>query len=60
VVILAAFVANIFLDYLFGVLARHNWLTFYMQATAGVIAVLAAVVIRVIDPSIDSSRLVVS
>jgi uncharacterized membrane protein YjjB (DUF3815 family) len=57
---LAAFVANIVLDYLFGVLARHNWLAFYMQATAGVIAVLAAVVIHVINPSIDSSRVVVS
>ena len=60
VVILAAFVANIVLDYLFGVLARHHWLTFYMQAMAGVIAVLAAVVIHVIDLSIDSSRVVVS
>ena len=41
-------------------LTGHNWLPFYMQATAGVIAVLAAVVIHFIDPSIDSSRVVVS
>ncbi len=44
VVILAAFVANIGLDYLLGVLARHNWPTFYMQVIAGFIAVLAAMV----------------
>jgi uncharacterized membrane protein YjjP (DUF1212 family) len=60
VVMLAAFVANIVLDYLLGVLARHNWLTFYMQVISGVIAVLAALVIHFINPGIDSSRVVVS
>lgn len=59
-VALAAFVANIALDYLYGMLARHAWPMFYMQAVTGCIAVLAAVVVHLIGPGIDSSRVVVS
>jgi uncharacterized membrane protein YjjP (DUF1212 family) len=59
-VMLAAFVANVVLDYLLGVLARHRWLSFYLQALAGCSAVLAAEIVHVINPTIDPSRVVVS
>lgn len=60
IVALAAFLANILLDYLLSVLARHNWLTFYLQVLAGFIAVVAAAVVHFIAPGVDSSRMVVS
>jgi uncharacterized membrane protein YjjP (DUF1212 family) len=59
-VVLAAFVANIVLDYLLAVLTRRDWLSFYMQALAGCVAVLAAEIVHRIDPTIDSSQVVVS
>jgi uncharacterized membrane protein YjjP (DUF1212 family) len=59
-VMLAAFVANVVLDYLLGVLARHNWLSFFLQALAGCSAVLAAAIVHVINPTTDPSRVVVS
>ena len=59
-VMLAAFVANVVLDYLFGVLGRHKWPTFFMQTVAGVIAVLVAVLVHLTDPTVNSSLVVVA
>jgi uncharacterized membrane protein YjjB (DUF3815 family) len=57
---LAAFAANLMLDYLLGVVTRHNWLVFYTQALAGCAGVLVAAGVHVIDPTIDPSQVVVS
>lgn len=55
-VVLAVFVANVILDYLLGVLGRHEWPSFYIQAIAGLVSVLAAIVVHLVNARIDSSR----
>lgn len=60
VVVIVAFIANVLLDWLLGVLGRHEWLTFFMQAVAGFVAIVAAIIVHGISPSVDTSRLVVS
>jgi uncharacterized membrane protein YjjP (DUF1212 family) len=57
---LTAFVANLVLDYLLGALARRDWPSFFLQASAGLVAVFAAVPVHLPDPAVDSSQVVVS
>ena len=60
IVMVGAFVANVFLDYALGTLERHYWPSFFRQVIAGLVAVLVAVAVRAADPGVDSSRVVVA
>jgi uncharacterized membrane protein YjjP (DUF1212 family) len=60
IVMVGAFIANVFLDYTLAVLERHFWPSFFRQVIAGLVAVLVAVAVRAADPEVDSSRVVVA
>lgn len=60
IVIVGAFVANVFLDNALAVLERRYWPSFFRQVIAGLVAVLVAVAVRAAEPEVDSSRVVVA
>ncbi len=59
-VILIAFVANVLLDYLSGLLTRQEWPVFFIQMLAGSIGVLAALLAHLINSHANSSIIVIT
>lgn len=59
-VVAIAFLCNLFIDWMFGFLGRRGWPLFFLQVLTGVIAGLSAWAARAIDPSANSSALVVA
>jgi uncharacterized membrane protein YjjP (DUF1212 family) len=60
IVMVGAFVANVFLDYALGILGRHYWPSFFLQVVAGLVAVIVAGTVQAVEPGSDSSRVVIA
>lgn len=55
-----AFLANVFIDWIFGILGSRRWPAFFLQIFAGFVAAGAAAGVRLIDPTADGSQVVVA